>query len=269
MIDPAQLEKTKAYIFRQGRLLERQLFDSIFGNGSREACLAALAAYQNADGGFGNGIEPDLLCPGSSAIGAETALFVLEILETPEPRIVEPLAAWIIENQQDDGTIRHPPEDMAAYPYQPWWQSPDRDRVLVLAAQLRAQGFEHAGFFAKARRYFEQRDVTGIDSFYDYPAFAYLARCGEGATDQARLDTMATQLPALLKQEKAHFPLFSRYWHYAADFVEEALLRQSAADFIAAVQNDGGVDALYPDLPWWRPIFTLDGLILLRRRGFI
>ena len=24
-----------------------------------------------------------------------------------------------------------------------------------------------------------------------------------------------------------------------------------------------------PDLPWWRPIFTLDGLMLLKRQGFL
>ena len=33
--------------------------------------------------------------------------------------------------------------------------------------------------------------------------------------------------------------------------------------------EDGGVATPYPDLPWWCPIFTLDGLILLKRYGFL
>ena len=33
--------------------------------------------------------------------------------------------------------------------------------------------------------------------------------------------------------------------------------------------EDGGVATPYPDLPWWRPVFTLDGLILLKRYGLL
>ena len=47
------------------------------------------------------------------------------------------------------------------------------------------------------------------------------------------------------------------------------LLEQSALAFIAALSEDGGLNTPYPDLPWWRPIFTLDGLILLDKFGWI
>ena len=54
-----QWQAIQQYVYRNGRLLERQLFECFFGKGSSEACLRALHAYQNPDGGFGNGIEPD------------------------------------------------------------------------------------------------------------------------------------------------------------------------------------------------------------------
>ena len=64
------INQSKGFIYQNGRLLERYLFATFFEKGvqgSKEACLKALLAYQNPDGGFGNGIEPDLLCPDSSA----------------------------------------------------------------------------------------------------------------------------------------------------------------------------------------------------------
>ena len=72
-----QIQKAGGFIFRNGRLLERKLFEYFFENGSKQACIMALLAYQNPDGGFGNGIEPDLLCPDSTAVGAELAVALL------------------------------------------------------------------------------------------------------------------------------------------------------------------------------------------------
>jgi hypothetical protein len=62
MLSSAQIQTTKRFIFQTGRLLERQLFECFLGKGTKQVCVRALLAYQNADGGFGNGIEPDSLC---------------------------------------------------------------------------------------------------------------------------------------------------------------------------------------------------------------
>jgi len=73
------MEKVKLFIFSKGRLLERKMFSYFFEEGRKEEVLKVLVGYQNHDGGFGNGVEPDLLCPDSSAIGAETALYILDL----------------------------------------------------------------------------------------------------------------------------------------------------------------------------------------------
>ncbi|MHA2400217.1 MAG: hypothetical protein ACXADU_15185 [Promethearchaeota archaeon] len=70
-ISEAQLRKIKEFIFQNGRLLERKLFSFFFENGNKDVVIKALVAYQNPDGGFGNGIEPDLLIPDSTAISTE------------------------------------------------------------------------------------------------------------------------------------------------------------------------------------------------------
>ncbi|MFX1317135.1 MAG: hypothetical protein ACFE9T_14840, partial [Promethearchaeota archaeon] len=80
-IDENQIKKIKEFIFKNSRLLERRLFSFFFEKGEKNDVIKALVAYQNLDGGFGNGIEPDLLCPDSSAIGAETAMYYFDLLD--------------------------------------------------------------------------------------------------------------------------------------------------------------------------------------------
>jgi hypothetical protein len=79
-----KLSQTKNFLYNSSRLLERKFYEFFFENGSSNHCLQALKAYQNDDNGFGNGLELDLLCPDSSAIGAETALYYLDLLDFPD-----------------------------------------------------------------------------------------------------------------------------------------------------------------------------------------
>jgi hypothetical protein len=61
------------FLLAEGRLLERRLFDTIFAGQPAEGVLDALRGYQNADGGFGHGLEPDKRCPASLPIDVEVA----------------------------------------------------------------------------------------------------------------------------------------------------------------------------------------------------
>jgi hypothetical protein len=269
ILSDAQMQAAKQFIFRHGRLLERQLFETLFGNGTIRASLRALLAYQNADGGFGNGIEPDLLCPDSTAIGAESAMFVMELLGTREPEVLEPLLKWIADHQNEAGVIPHPPAALADFPHQPWWRNSDADRVLALAGYLKKWGIEDSTFSMKVRGHYAEAQMPGAGSYYGYPYFVYLKYCGENAVDEARLATMVGQLPVLLETHADHHPLFSRAWFHAADCVAPETLEAEAQAFAAAMQEDGGLAVPYPDLPWWRPLWTLEGLVLLRRLGFL
>lgn len=269
LLSQSSLNRARELILSQGRLLERQLYRYFFEGGDRADCLRALVAYQNADGGFGNGLEPDLLCPSSSAIGAETALFVMEMLGDRKPDIVLPLLDWLEANQTELGTIVHPPADLAHYPHQPWWDKGDEDRVLVIAGLLSEWQDRRSNFFSKVRRFYDQNTLPESLGFYDYPTFAYLARCRKNGADTVIFNGLLHQLPSVLAENSEHFPLFSRYWYYGQDYVDSSVLEQAAASVAEAIEQDGGIVNLYPDLPWWRPMFTLDSLMLLKWRGFI
>lgn len=73
-------EKARKFVYRNARPLDLARWQFHFEGGSADAVLRALAAYQNEDGGFGHGIEPDFLNPNSTPIGTWVATEILREL---------------------------------------------------------------------------------------------------------------------------------------------------------------------------------------------
>src|SRR5262249_28395159 len=78
MVETTILARAEEFIWSNARLLERRLFARLFKGAPAEPVLAALRAYQNEDGGFGNALEPDKRCPDSQPVDQEVALHVLD-----------------------------------------------------------------------------------------------------------------------------------------------------------------------------------------------
>jgi len=264
-----QVKKIRDFIFKNGRLLERKLFSYFFENGKKEDVIKALVAYQNSDGGFGNGIEPDLLCPDSTAIGAETAFYILDILEISNSDIITNIAKWVVNSQNSEGYIDHPPENLEDYPYQPWWKNPDKIRIFAVAAFLKKFGFEDKNFFSKVRTFFAKTQIPEEFQIYDYPYFMYLKYLGESKEEKKMLQNIINQFPSICEKNKEHYPLFGRHWYHALDFVDKKVVENEANKFFNGLKDDGGLKIIYENLPGWRPIWTLDGLILLKNSGMI
>ena len=70
-------EQARTFIYRNARPLDLARWQYHFESGSREAVLRALAAYQNADGGFGHALEADSFNPNSCPIQTFTAATIL------------------------------------------------------------------------------------------------------------------------------------------------------------------------------------------------
>ena len=71
-------DHAETFIWSNARLLERRLFAYHFRGGARQAVLAALRAYQNEDGGFGQALEPDIRCPDSQPVPVQHALEIMD-----------------------------------------------------------------------------------------------------------------------------------------------------------------------------------------------
>jgi hypothetical protein len=266
LLTTEQQERAKELIYRQGRLLERQLHRHFFEQGPSRGPIHALAAYQNADGGFGNGIEPDLRCPASSGIGAETALVTLDWLDIQGGEMVEHLMAWIAASVDERGVIPHPPAGFSDYPHQPWWEKSDDYRILGIAGLLAKWGWRPPAIMEPAQRYYASITLPDAWNVYDYPYYVYVKYA---VGDSEALSSFVKDLPAFLDANRDHYPLFGRHWYHAWDDCPPELLEREAERVSADLEEDGGLPTAYPELPWWRPIMTLDALILLKRAEFL
>jgi hypothetical protein len=76
------------FLLSQARLLERRLFATCFLGQPAARAIDALRGYQNDDGGFGHGLEPDKRCPASLPIDVEMAFQALAAAGTVDRAMV-------------------------------------------------------------------------------------------------------------------------------------------------------------------------------------
>ena len=76
-------DRAAEFISLNARPLERARFDYHFASGPISDVLTQLRAFQNNDGGFGHGIEPDLRMPLSSPFATTLAFQVFRDLDVP------------------------------------------------------------------------------------------------------------------------------------------------------------------------------------------
>ena len=115
------------FTLRNGRLLERRRFEFHFGGEDAGPVLAALQAYQNADGGFGSGLEPDLRGPDSQPVHAVFALEVLDEIGAFGGPMLPPALNWMASVSGPDGSTPWVLPGAARYPAAPWWTGPPAD----------------------------------------------------------------------------------------------------------------------------------------------
>lgn len=250
------------YIYKNGRLLERKLYGRIFED--KLGFSKALIAYQNEDGGFGNGIEPDLLCPSSSMIGVETALYYMDISGIEKEPIIKDVLEWLVKYVDKDEDKRFPKAEILDYPHQPWWGNNDEARVFSIFALLKKHGAEHPELEALLVDRFRNIKLPERLSFYDYVYYNFIRYV---LKDQKLLDKCVLDFEKLLVTDKDHYPLFSRHWYSMMDYMEKEVVINQFSYFLDGIHLDDEIRMPYPDLPWWTPIMMLDGLLIADKYG--
>ncbi|MBB4825166.1 hypothetical protein HNO89_002395 [Sporosarcina luteola] len=118
-----QAAQAVKFLKEEARPLEKALFELDFEDGSPEAVLRELQAFQNEDGGFGNGLEPDFQCPASSALATTIGLQHLAHIGADDSNIVVQRAIHYVLQTFDEermGWEIVPPEVDTA-PRAIWW----------------------------------------------------------------------------------------------------------------------------------------------------
>jgi hypothetical protein len=118
------LDSAWTFLLNNGRLLERRLFAFHFRGSSRDAVIAALRAYQNDDGGFGNALEADKRTPSSQPIDQEVALRVMDDAGFDQPA-VQRMCDWLTTVTTGEGGVPFTLPTVSDAPHAPWWGTGD------------------------------------------------------------------------------------------------------------------------------------------------
>lgn len=118
------MERAERWLRRYGRPLEAALWDFHFCGGSKEQVLRCLAAFQNEDGGFGHGLEPDCWLPKSSPIASWMAGQILvEIQAEPAEPVVRRLSDYLLSAEQvEPGMWPTVLPENNDHPHAIWWE---------------------------------------------------------------------------------------------------------------------------------------------------
>lgn len=119
------LEKARRFIYRNARPLDLARWQYHFENGSKEAVIHALSYYQNADGGFGYALEPDLWNEQSSPVSTASATGILREIDFYDcsNKMIKAILDYF-ENtsfQHHNGWLLKIPSNND-FPHSPWWE---------------------------------------------------------------------------------------------------------------------------------------------------
>lgn len=116
-------EQTRTWLRRYARPLELARWEYLFEGGSKKRVIQYLSAFQNRDGGFGHGVEPDFWNPHSSPMATWAAGQILvEINASPTEEIVRNLLAYLVQTSQvEQGMWPSVIPENNDHPHAPWW----------------------------------------------------------------------------------------------------------------------------------------------------
>lgn len=144
----AILQRATDFIWHNARLLDRRRFACLFLDGDHGPVLTALRAYQNADGGFGNALEPDIRTPLSQPVPVEFALRLLDECGALDDAIAGSVCDYLTSISTGEGGVPLLMPSATEYPRAPWWQPEEGlpaslNPTAAIAGLLHKQGMRH------------------------------------------------------------------------------------------------------------------------------
>jgi len=271
------LAQANQFIQRFGRPLDRARFELHFSGGSPQAFLAALAPYQNPDGGFGHALEVDIEAPDSQPFATELALeYCLHAGIPAQDALVQRAVAYLEETQAEDGCWRFSPE-IYTHPMAPWfqgWTWPNLNPSCALAGILREYGLGSPRLHQRVAALFEQWQNLGEitdGEFYAVQSYA-LYFLPEGDLPQREF-YLSGLLWWLIRRhlsneiaDNGHWFEYIRSPHsWVGQRLPAALLNDRLERLLREQRPDGGWPTPYN--PLWRGPVTIHNLRVLQAFG--
>lgn len=119
----------RRFIETSARPLEVARFHHQFDGAPGTGVLDVLRTYQNADGGFGQALEPDLRAPESSALATTVAFQVIRETKAPAyDDMIQPALGYLLDTlDKSNAHWRIIPAAAENSPHAPWWTQTGRE----------------------------------------------------------------------------------------------------------------------------------------------
>ncbi|MFF1823238.1 hypothetical protein ACFVWG_38415 [Kribbella sp. NPDC058245] len=135
------------FVRLEGRLVENRLFATVFDGADPAGVVDALRGYQNADGGFGHGLEPDKRCPDSLGLDVETAFDILLAAGARDEVMIRRAVDWLASVATPDGAVSLAAPVIESYPraehMSEWTYQPSLNPTAGLVGRLHKLDVEH------------------------------------------------------------------------------------------------------------------------------
>jgi hypothetical protein len=120
-LSKSMYQKAVNYLTQDARTLDQALYAYHFEGAPASNVLDELAKYQNSDGGFGHGLEPDVRLKESSVIATTIAFQRFRELSADHPMVVK--ACRYLLDTYDAQRVNWPiiPPNIDDAPHAPWW----------------------------------------------------------------------------------------------------------------------------------------------------
>lgn len=122
-LTPSGFERAAAFMATAARPIERAAFEHAFRGAPAWPVVDALRAYQNPDGGFGHGLEPDAVTAASGALATSVALRrLVEVGVTGDHPVVTDAVTYLRAALDPVQRVwRIVPVETGEAPHAPWW----------------------------------------------------------------------------------------------------------------------------------------------------
>jgi len=129
MLTQESFQSARRFIETTARPLEIARLHHAFDGGPGEAVFDALGRYQNADGGYGHALDPDLRAAESSALCTSIAFQVVRATraEAGGDLAAAGMAYFLQTLDQEEGHWRIIPRSAERSPHAPWWNQAGRE----------------------------------------------------------------------------------------------------------------------------------------------
>ena len=273
------------FLAASARVLDRRVFQRLFSGGAAEPVRDAVAAYRNADGGFGHALEPDCRAAASQPAAVEMAMRIMDLADAWDERLVRDAIDWLATTAPPEGGAAFVGPSVAEGPHAPWWVPAEGASLIQtgqIAALLYAHGLAHPWLDGATRVMWS--GIEGLASPNGYEMFGVLAFLEHVPDRKRAADAFDRVGPLLLSsglvaldpaaEGETFGPLdFAPLPGSIARRLFDAPTIDAHLDHLAGAQrDDGGWMFNWPS--WspaaeadWRGFITVDALRVLRANG--